>query len=38
MTTGDNQLSGEKESREEKTKGLEEQLIKLLQRFRTETI
>ena len=38
VTTGDNQLSGEKESREEKTKGLEEQLIKLLQRFRTVTV
>ena len=38
MTTGDNQLSGEKESREEKTKELEEQLIKLLQRFSTVTI
>ena len=38
MTTGDNQLSAEKESREEKTKELEEQLIKLLQRFSTVTI
>ena len=37
VTTGDNQFSGEKESREEKTNGLEEQLIKLLQRFSTVT-